>query len=151
MIEKTVCFTGHRNIPVQKRKAVVQRLKTELSALINNGYQFFMAGGALGFDTIAALTVLDLKIEYSHIKLILVLPCPNQTRGWNETDKQTYEYIKSRADNPEYLQFYCGIHPRGFGRRCLEIDRCILSGRGGCRPRTLLTIRFRPSWCRTEP
>ena len=48
------------------------------------------------------------------------------------------------------LQFYCGIHPRGFGRRCSNTDRCILSGRGGCRPRTLLTIRFRPSWCRTE-
>ena len=98
----TCCFTGHRHIPLSKRKAVVQRLKTELSALINNGYQFFMAGGALGFDTIAAQTVLDLKIEYPHIKLILILPCPNQTRGWNETDKQTYEYIKSRADKVVY-------------------------------------------------
>lgn len=98
----TCCFTGHRNIPLNKRKSVIQRLKTELSALINNGYQLFMAGGALGFDTIAAQTVLDLKKEYPHIKLILVLPCPNQTRGWNETDKQTYEYIKSRADNVVY-------------------------------------------------
>lgn len=40
MIEKTVCFMGHRNIPLNKRKAVVQRLKTELSALINNGYHY---------------------------------------------------------------------------------------------------------------
>ena len=102
MIEKTVCFTGHRNIPLNKRKAVVQRLKTELSALINNGYQFFGTGGALGFDTIAAQTVLELKEKYTHIKLILVLPCPNQTRGWNDTDKQIYDYIKSRADKVVY-------------------------------------------------
>ena len=102
MIEKTVCFTGHRNIPLNKRKAVVQRLKTELSALINNGYQFFMAGGALGFDTIAAQSVLDLKKEYPHIKLILVLPCPNQTMGWKAKDKRMYEYIKSRADKVVY-------------------------------------------------
>lgn len=86
----TCCFTGHRRIPLSKRKAVVQRLKTELSALINNGYQFFMAGGALGFDTIAAQTVLDLKEKYPHIKLILVLPCPNQTRGWKEKDKRIF-------------------------------------------------------------
>ena len=46
---------------------------------------------------------------------------------------------------------YCGIHPRGFGRRCSNTDRCILSGRGGCRPRTPPAIRCRPSWCRTEP
>lgn len=104
----TCCFTGHRHIPLSKRKAVVQRLKTELSALINNGYQFFMAGGALGFDTLAALTVLELKKEYGYIRLILVLPCENQTRGWNETDKQTYEYIKSRADNVVYTsREYC--------------------------------------------
>ena len=50
MIEKTVCFTGHRNIPLLKRKAVAQRLKTELTDLISSGYQFFGAGGALGFD-----------------------------------------------------------------------------------------------------
>ena len=34
--------------------------------------------------------------------------------------------------------------------KAFEIDRCILSGRGGCRPRTLPSIRCRPSWCRTE-
>lgn len=104
----TCCFTGHRNIPVQKRKAVVQRLKTELSALINNGYQFFKAGGALGFDTIAAQMVLDLKEKYPHIKLILVLPCNNQTSGWTETDKRIYDYIKSRADKVVYTsREYC--------------------------------------------
>lgn len=98
----TCCFTGHRHIPLSKRKTIVQRLKTKLSALINIGYQFFMAGGALGFDTIAAQTVLELKEKYTHIKLILVLPCPNQTRGWNDTDKQIYDYIKSRADKVVY-------------------------------------------------
>lgn len=103
----TCCFTGHRHIPLSKRKAVVQRLKTELSALINNGYQFFGAGGALGFDTIAAQTVLDLKEKYSHIKLILVLPCPNQTMGWKEKDIEIYEKIKQQADKVVYTSKEC--------------------------------------------
>ena len=47
--------------------------------------------------------------------------------------------------------YHAGGSGVGFGRRCFEIDRCILSGRGGCRPRTLPSIRCRPSWCRTEP
>lgn len=102
MREKTCCFTGHRNIPLLKRKTVAQRLKDELMALINNGYQYFGAGGALGFDTLAAQTVLELKKQYSHIKLILVLPCETQTRSWKEKDIEIYEEIKGQADKVVY-------------------------------------------------
>jgi len=102
MREKTCCFTGHRNIPLLKRKAVVRNLKNELTTLIDKGYQYFGAGGALGFDTIAAQTVLELKEQFSHIKLILVLPCETQTRGWKEKDIAIYEEIKRQADKVVY-------------------------------------------------
>ncbi len=102
MRDKTCCFTGHRNIPLLKRKAVVRNLKNELTTLIDKGYQFFGAGGALGFDTIAAQTVLELKEQFPHIKLILVLPCETQTRGWKEKDIATYEEIKRQADKVVY-------------------------------------------------
>lgn len=102
MREKTCCFTGHRNIPLLKRKAVAQRLKDELMALVNNGYQYFGAGGALGFDTLAAQTVLELRKQYPDIKLILVLPCETQTRGWKEKDIEIYEEIKGQADKVVY-------------------------------------------------
>ena len=102
MREKTCCFTGHRNIPLLKRKAVAQRLKDELMALINNSYQYFGAGGALGFDTLAAQTVLELRKQYPDIKLILVLPCETQTRGWKEKDIEIYEEIKGQADKVVY-------------------------------------------------
>ena len=46
----------------------------ELLSRENSGYLYFGAGGALGFDTLAAQTVLDLKKDYPQIKLILVLP-----------------------------------------------------------------------------
>ena len=102
MKEKTVCFTGHRDIPMLKKNAMIKRLKKTLIELIESGYCFFGAGGALGFDTIAAQTVLDLKKDYPHIKLILVLPCISQTRGWNESDIRMYEYIKEAADKYVY-------------------------------------------------
>ena len=56
----------------------------------------------MGFDTIAALTVLELKEEYPQIKLILVLPCENQTFGWSVDDVVTYNDIKARADKCVY-------------------------------------------------
>lgn len=73
-----------------------------LESLIEYGYCFFAAGGALGFDTIAAQTVLELKKQHPQIKLILVLPCLSQTKSWSDTDKQIYEQIKGQADKVVY-------------------------------------------------
>lgn len=63
---------------------------------------YFGAGGALGFDTLAAQCVLSLRKRYSHIKLILVLPCTTQTKGWSKDDIAVYEEIKSQADKVVY-------------------------------------------------
>ncbi len=100
--KKTVCFTGHREIPISQKKIIAEQLRKILVELIEQGYCFFGAGGALGFDTIAAQTVLDLKNKYPQIKLILVLPCPEQAIRWSESDKRIYEYIVTQADKVRY-------------------------------------------------
>lgn len=102
MKEKTCCFTGHRKIPSEDMDCISQRLRKAIINLIDNGYCYFGAGGALGFDTLAAQTVLDLKKEYPNIKLILVLPCIAQTRGWKDDDIKIYERIKASADKYVY-------------------------------------------------
>lgn len=99
---KTCCFTGHRKIPPEKLKDISWRLKATLIQLIEDGYLYFGAGGALGFDTLAAQAVLDLKQQYPQIKLILVLPCLSQANSWSKKDKQMYEYIKGQADKVVY-------------------------------------------------
>ena len=83
MRDKTACFTGHRKIASEQQRIVAERLKQTVEKLILNGYCYFGAGGALGFDTLAAECVLYLKKQYPQIKLILVLPCKTQTRGWD--------------------------------------------------------------------
>lgn len=67
------------------------------------GVLYFGAGGALGFDTISAQTVLELKAQYPHIKLILVLPCKTQTHGWSNADRAVYEEIKKACDKYVYI------------------------------------------------
>lgn len=102
MREKTACFTGHRKIPPESISELSQRLKNTLLRLIEEGYMYFGAGGALGFDTLATQCVLSLKKQYPHIKLILVLPCITQTKGWSKNDIAIYEEIKSQADKVVY-------------------------------------------------
>ena len=100
--EKTCCFTGHRVIPARSLPALAKELEQTLRRLIGAGVRYFGAGGALGFDTLAAETVLRLKGEYPGIRLILVLPCRDQTRGWREADVRRYRDILSRADKVVY-------------------------------------------------
>lgn len=100
---KTVCFTGHRSIPPSERRQVAEKLEETVKKLIEMGYVYFGTGGALGFDTLAAETVLKLRLSYPHIKLILVLPCKTQADKWNDGDKEIYYDIKSKADKSIYI------------------------------------------------
>ncbi|MDY5008749.1 SLOG family protein [Candidatus Allofournierella merdipullorum] len=100
--EKTCCFTGHRVIPTRALPRLVEELKQTLRRLIGEGVRYFGVGGALGFDTLAAETVLRLKGEYPSVRLILVLPCRDQTRGWKAADARRYRDILSRADKVVY-------------------------------------------------
>lgn len=100
---KTCCFTGHRKIPPNQYDVIRSRLRDEIEKLIEHGYCYFAAGGALGFDTMAAQAVLELKNIYPQIKLILVLPCKTQTRGWGKFDVEIYEGIQDRCDKVVYI------------------------------------------------
>lgn len=102
MKNHTVCFTGHRKIPPEQADTLARQLRSTLMRLIEDGYIYFGAGGALGFDTLAAKAVLDLRAEHPQIKLILVLPCLSQTRGWSARDIEIYDDIKSKADKVVY-------------------------------------------------
>lgn len=96
----TVCFSGHREI---HHSNIPARLDTLLDTLCQQGFHFFGAGGALGFDTLAAEAVLRAKEKYPHIKLILVLPFPSQAESWTVEQQRVYEDIKQKADKVVYI------------------------------------------------
>ncbi|MBP3571406.1 MAG: DUF1273 family protein, partial [Clostridia bacterium] len=99
----TVCFTGHRHIAYEAAVRLPSVLEEVLIGLVERGATTFRAGGAIGFDTVAALKVLELKERYPHIRLELILPCRNQTDYWEGTAVRTYQYILSRADSHRFL------------------------------------------------
>lgn len=99
---KACCFTGHRHISEKKIELIRINLKNTIIKAIENGYDTFYAGGAVGFDTMAAQIILELKKEYPKIKLKLALPCKSQTDGWDKNDVDEYDRIKKLADEVIY-------------------------------------------------
>lgn len=100
----TCFFTGHRIISPNDRYTISDKLKEMCIKLITQfNVTDFITGGALGFDTIAAVEVLKLKIQYPHIRLHLYLPCINQTEKWKNRDVKLYDQIKEKADEVRYI------------------------------------------------
>ena len=100
---ETCCFTGHRDVPLAERGELMRRLNATVRELIARGYRYFGAGGAVGFDTMAAQTVLDLRREFPQIKLILVLPCGDQASRFPPADAFEYRRILGEADKVAVL------------------------------------------------
>ena len=103
-MKKSVCFTGHRTI-AEDKETLSARLYALLECLVTEQkVTDFYTGGAVGWDALAALTVLKLRESYPEVKLHLVLPCPfeEQSAKWNEAQKAEHKHIASLADTKEF-------------------------------------------------
>ena len=100
--KRTACFTGHRNIPYQHKSRLESLLDNVIEALYNKGVIFFGCGGAYGFDMAAEYAVLRARKRHREIKLILVLPCRDQDKYWNDESKAMFRDILSKADKVVY-------------------------------------------------
>lgn len=101
--EKCCCFTGHRFLPAMERERLETRLRQEIARLAGEGIDTFLAGGALGFDTVAAQAVLALRErELPGLHLVLVLPCLGQESRWDAASIQLYHELMGQADEVIY-------------------------------------------------
>ena len=95
---KSLAFTGHRIVPVEKQDEIRARLVEAVSVASKSGITCFFSGMAMGFDLMAAETVLSLKGRYPDIRLIAVIPFRRQSCRWPSMEKERYQNIISRAD-----------------------------------------------------
>ncbi len=95
---KSLAFTGHRTVPVEKQDEIRARLVEAVSVASKSGITCFFSGMAMGFDLMAAETVLSLKGRYPDIRLIAVIPFRRQSCRWPSMEKERYQNIISRAD-----------------------------------------------------
>lgn len=101
--QQTGCFTGHRHIPAAALPAVRRQLDQEIARYAAAGIRQFCAGGALGFDTLAAQAVLRQRCGDPRLSLTLCLPCRDQDRQWPEEDRRVYASILAQADHIDYV------------------------------------------------
>ncbi len=107
--KRTVCFTGHRTLPSgDAKKELISKVDSVIAALYSRGFRTFIAGGAVGFDTLGACRVIVAKKRLPDIKLHLALPCRNQTEKWTRVeDLSLYKQIMGAAERVDYIsEFY---------------------------------------------
>ena len=95
---ETCCFTGHRIIASEALPTVRRALRFEVRRLYVNGIRNYITGGALGFDTLAAEAVIELKLEHPDVRLIVALPCADHDSKWTDAQRRRSSVIKHHAD-----------------------------------------------------
>ena len=117
------CFTGHRpnalpdsgNEQQPGMRALVALLERAVERAVCEGCTEFYAGGALGFDTLAAEAVLRARQSDPCVSLHLALPGLDQTEGWTAAQLSRYEAIRSQASEVWYAADRCS--PASMQRR----------------------------------
>ena len=107
-VSRTCCFTGHRpnkflwgyNEDHPDCLEYKRKLKDIIVSLYNEGINWFIVGGAVGFDTWAAESIIDLKKEHKDIILEVAIPCRTQDSLWPKKSKERYKNI---IDNSQTL------------------------------------------------
>ena len=143
-MEKACCFTGHREIPENEVKGVMEEIRKSIDNLHSvKGITTFYAGGCTGLDALAASAVLEYREAHPEVRLIVVVPYEGQSRGWSQEEKDEYERIKSLASEVVTLanHYYNGCMQR---RNRYMVDRssecvCYLTREDGG---TVYTVKY---------
>lgn len=123
---QTLFFTGHRNLYRAEGSDTFELLRATVRSFIERGYKNFISGGALGFDTMAAECVIKLRREYPDVKLILMLPCREQSAKWSAWETRKYNEMLRAADEVVYVS-------EEYSRECMFMrDRAMADASSAC-------------------
>ncbi len=105
--KNTTCiFTGHRILPAgEQKKELQKRTENAIKKAYADGYRTFITGGAIGYDMMASLCVLNLRAggELPGCRLVLALPHFAHQRKWSQKDIAVFANILQYADEVLYI------------------------------------------------
>lgn len=93
MREKVCCFTGHRVVPQEKREEIREATRKQTEKLILRGVKCFRVGGAVGYDTLAAQVLFELREKSPEIQVELYYPYEGFNSSWNEAEIEEYKRL----------------------------------------------------------
>lgn len=106
---RSVAITGHRILNKDFNQI---RLEKQLEELIKNGYDTFLIGMALGFDS-TCFKALEKIRERKQIKLVACIPCLSQDYKFNDAQKKEYRRMLSVADEKVLIS-------KEYTNRCMQ-------------------------------
>lgn len=99
IIGKSAAFSGHRTIPEDKAETLQSQLIETIRDLHAKGYRTFFCGMAMGFDLMAAFSVIYVRQQYGlDVRLIACIPFIGQESRFSEDDKFRYNTLLQAAD-----------------------------------------------------
>ena len=112
LIKNVTCsVTGHRVLTNDFDR---NALDEKFGEIISRGYEYFLIGMALGFDTECFFSLLRLKDKGADVKTVAVLPCSDQAKKFSEEDGKNYNFLLSKAD-------FVAAEPRTYFKNCMLI------------------------------
>ncbi|MBQ9692108.1 MAG: DUF1273 family protein [Clostridia bacterium] len=100
---RSCCFTGHRDIPLEKYGEIWSAVEREALKLYEKGVRTFIVGGALGFDMLCGEVILGMKSRIEDVRLVIALPCRNHDVKWSVSDRERMDGLRSYADEVIYV------------------------------------------------
>jgi len=80
------------------------KVYNDLENFINEGYDEFYVGMALGFDSVCFNALVELRKKYV-VKIIACLPCAEQDKLWNRQQKKQYQENLKAADETKIINY----------------------------------------------
>ena len=103
-INKVCCFTGHRPEKCKDSEMNIRsKLAEEIKIAVDDGFDTFITGMALGVDTWAAEEVLKLHREKNNIQLVCAVPFKGVERNRTLEQQESFNAILSKANYVEYI------------------------------------------------
>ena len=116
---KTCAVTGHR---IGVSDLDENLLRQTFIDLINDGYDTFLVGMAIGFDTLCFNLLYQIKSQYD-IKIVACIPCPDQNKKFSK--QQNAEYLKMLEDADYKVLISPCYHSRCMMQRNVYmVDNC---------------------------
>ncbi len=113
-------FMNYGNLKSKKYLDYLDAISVSVFNLIKQGFDYFISGGAIGFDLDFAETILHIRdntqMYFSSNKKIyleIAVPCVEQEKLWREKDKARYKSILKQAD-------YVTILSKVYTKNCMQ-------------------------------
>lgn len=102
--KRACCFTGHRAryLPPERAETLQSLLERCVADALAFGIFRFLAGGADGFDMLAAEAVLRCRAFAPDVELVLALPSRTQADLWSAPLRTRYDNILENASAAVY-------------------------------------------------